>query len=256
VLIEEAAAGPFFAAAFDQDRYGKIMRMAVLQHVPFEGPAAIGEWARPRAVAMSVAHLYRGDPPPHLDSFDMLAVMGGPMSANDEAVFDWLGSESALVRDAIASGKSVLGVCLGAQIIAKALGGRVYKGRQKEIGWFPVARAAAAHPLFEGLPQEFVAFHWHGETFSLPENAVRLASTPSTENQAFAMGDKVLGLQFHLEATPDSVAALIENAASDIEGGPYQQQPAEIQAGAVHCAEMRPHLFRLLDALAGFTPNS
>jgi GMP synthase-like glutamine amidotransferase len=232
------------------------MRLAVLQHVPFEGPAAIGEWAGARGVAMSVAHLYRGDPLPAPGSFDILAAMGGPMSANDEAILDWLGPEIALVRDAIAGGKIVLGVCLGAQIMAKALGGRVFKGREKEIGWFPVARTEPAHPLFDGIPQEFVAFHWHGETFSLPENAVRLASTPSTENQAFAVGAKALGLQFHLEATPDSVAALIENAASDIDGGPYQQRPADILAGAGHCETMRPHLFRLLDALAGFTPNS
>ncbi len=231
------------------------MRMAVLQHVPFEGPAAIGDWASARGVAASVAHLYRGDPLPALDSFDTLAAMGGPMSANDEAVYDWLAPEIAFVREAIAGGKIVLGVCLGAQIIAKALGGRVYKGREKEIGWFPVERAGE-HPFFERLPAKFVAFHWHGETFSLPGGAVRLASTPSTDNQAFAIGATVLGLQFHLEATKESVDALIEHAASDIEGGPFQQRPDEIRAGAGHCAEMRPHLFRLLDTLAGFPPVS
>jgi GMP synthase-like glutamine amidotransferase len=226
--------------------------MAVLQHVPFEGPAAIAEWAGVRGVSASVSHLYRGDPLPGLGDFDMLAVMGGPMSANDEAVFAWLVPEIALVRDAIGAGKIVLGVCLGAQIIAKALGGAVYKGLEKEIGWFPVERAEDAHPLFEGLPPNFIAFHWHGETFSLPENAVRLASTPATKNQAFAIGKTVLGLQFHMEATQDSVNALIENAAGDIDGGPFQQRPDNIRAGLGHRAQLRPHLFRLLDNLAGF----
>ncbi len=228
------------------------MRMAVLQHVPFEGPAAIAEWADARAIAANTAHLYRGDAPPGLDAFDMLTVMGGPMSANDEAVLDWLPPEIALVRDAIAANKIVLGVCLGAQIVAKALGGAVAKGRQKEIGWFAVERTETSHPLFEGLPAEFMAFHWHGETFSLPESAVRLASTPATENQAFAVGKRALGLQFHMEATKESVNALIEYGAGDIEGGPTQQQPDEIRAGIGHCAALRPHLNRLLDNLAGF----
>jgi GMP synthase-like glutamine amidotransferase len=228
------------------------MRMVILQHVPFEGPAAIAEWAAVRAVVTKTVHLYRGDALPSLDAFDMLTVMGGPMSANDEAALDWLPPEIAFVRDAIAADKIVLGVCLGAQIMAKALGGAVYKGREKEIGWFPVECAETAHPLFEGIPAEFMAFHWHGETFSLPENAVRLASSPSTENQAFAVGKRALGVQFHMEATKESVNALIENAAGDIEGGAYQQLPDEIRAGIGHCAVLRPHLNRLLDNLAGF----
>jgi GMP synthase-like glutamine amidotransferase len=228
------------------------MRMAVLQHVSFEGPAAIAQWASARGVTLSVAHLYRGDALPALDSFDMLAAMGGPMSANDEAVLDWLAPEIALVRGAIAADKIVLGVCLGAQIMAKALGGAVTKGKEKEIGWFPVQRAEMAHPLFAGLPAEFMAFHWHGETFSLPENAVRLASTPSTENQAFAAGKRALGLQFHMEATNESVNALIEHAGEEIGRGPYQQQADEIRAGVAHCVNLRPHLDRLLDNLAGF----
>ena len=112
------------------------MRMAVLQHVSFEGPAAIADWAAAHGVAVTVSHLYRDEPLPGLGGFDMLTVMGGPMSANDEAQLPWLAPEIALVRDAIGAGKIVLGVCLGAQIIAKSLGAKVYAGKQKEIGWF------------------------------------------------------------------------------------------------------------------------
>lgn len=227
------------------------MRMAVLQHVPFEGPAAIAEWAEARGVLATVTHLYRGDAPPKLSDFDMLTVMGGPMSANDEGIFEWLPPEIALVRNAIASNKAVLGVCLGAQIIAKALGANVYAGAQKEIGWFPVQRTESAHALFEGLPQNFMAFHWHGETFDLPANAVRLAATPATPNQAIAVGRNVLGLQFHMEATTKSVHALIENAAGEIGGGAYEQQPGAILSGLNHCAGLRSHLDRMLDNLAG-----
>ncbi len=230
------------------------MKMAVLQHVPFEGPAAIADWAEVRGVTITVRHLYRGDPLPDLPEFDMLIVMGGPMSANDETVLSWLAPEIALVRDAIASQKIVLGVCLGAQIIAKALGAKVYAGKQKEIGWFPV-RTEGRHELFDELPAQFMAFHWHGETFDLPANAERLASTPVTANQAFAVGKRVLGLQFHMEATTESVNALIENAADEIGDGPFQQKPDAIRAGLDHCAGLRARLDRLLDRLAGFTGN-
>ena len=230
------------------------MKMAVLQHVPFEGPAAIADWAAARKIGVTVRHLYQGDPLPDLSEFDMLTVMGGPMSANDEAVLPWLAPEIGLVGDAIASDKIVLGVCLGAQIIAKALGGKVYKGAQKEIGWFPV-RAEAAHGLLEGLPERFMAFHWHGETFDLPANAERLASTPVTANQAFAVGKRVLGLQFHMEAMKESVDALIENAADEIGDGAYEQQPDAIRAGLGHCASLRSNLDRILDNLARFSDS-
>lgn len=230
----------------------KIVKMTVLQHVPFEGPGAIADWAAAREIDSTVRHLYRGDPLPDLSEFDMLTVMGGPMSANDEAVLPWLAPEMARVGDAIASEKIVLGVCLGAQIIAKALGAKVYRGAQKEIGWFPV-RAEATHALFEGLPGEFMAFHWHGETFDLPARAERLASTPATANQAFAVGKKSLGLQFHLEATKESLNALIDHAADEIGDGPYEQQPDAIRAGAGHCALLRTHLDRILDNLTGFS---
>ena len=230
------------------------MKMVVLQHVPFEGPAAIADWAAARKIGVTVRHLYRGDPLPKLTEFDMLTIMGGPMSANDEAVLPWLAPEIARVGDAIASDKIVLGVCLGAQIIAKALGAKVYKAAQKEIGWLPV-RAEATHALFEGLPAEFMAFHWHGETFDLPAQAERLASTPGTANQAFAVGKKVLGLQFHMEATKESVNALIEHAAEEIGDGVYEQKPDAIRAGIRHCALLRTHLDRILDNLAGFPVN-
>jgi GMP synthase-like glutamine amidotransferase len=228
------------------------MRMAALQHVPFEGPASIADWARSRGISMTVAHLHRGDSLPDLGEFDMLTVMGGPMGANDEAEFAWLAPEIALVREAAGAGKIVLGVCLGAQIIAKALGAKVSKGTEKEIGWFPVRRTEDKHPLFEGLPEVFAAFHWHGDTFGLPAQAVRLASTSVTPNQAFAVGKTILGLQFHMEATEESVTALIENAAGDIGEGAFQQQPDAMLAGLSHCPALRAHLDRMLDNLAGF----
>jgi GMP synthase-like glutamine amidotransferase len=225
------------------------MRMAVLQHVPFEGPAAIADWAAARNVAMAVAHLYRDEPLPALTDFDMLTVMGGPMSVNDEAEYAWLAPEIALVQGAIGAGKIVLGVCLGAQMIAKSLGAKVHAGREKEIGWFDVRRTEAAHPIFDGLPAAFPALHWHGETFDLPAGAVRLAETDTTPNQAFAVGNRVLGLQFHIEATPVSVEGLIHNCADEIGAGSYQQSPGAIRAGMGTCASLEPLLACVLGNL-------
>src|SRR5262249_18338143 len=153
-----------------------------------------------------------------------------------------LGPELAWVRDAIGAGKAVLGVCLGAQMIAKALGAKVYPAQQKEIGWFPIDRTAAQHALFDGIPAEFTAFHWHGETFDLPAGAIQLAKTAAVPNQAFAAGPRVLGLQFHMEATPRSVKDLLDHAADEIGNGPFEQTPDAIRAATSHCESLRPLL--------------
>ena len=216
---------------------------------PSKGRRRLRIGRRPSGADLTISHLYRGDPLPALADFDMLAVMGGPMSVNDEAQLPWLTPEIALVRDAIAAGKIVLGVCLGAQIIAKALGAKVYAAKQKEIGWFEVKRTEAAHPILDGLPAAFTAFHWHGETFDLPAGAVCLLETDSTPNQAFAIGSHVLGLQFHMEATPASVADLVQNTADEIGSGPFEQSPDAIRAGIGTCASLEPLLDRVLSNL-------
>jgi GMP synthase-like glutamine amidotransferase len=232
------------------------MRMSVLQHVEFEAPAGVAEWAAGRGVPLRIFHLYRDPTLPPLSDFDMLTVMGGPMSANDEARLEWLGPEIALVREAIAAGKTVLGICLGAQIIAKALGARVYPGRTKEIGWFPVQRTAGSPPVFDGLPETFTPFHWHGETFDLPRGARLLAGSKVTEAQAFAVGHHVLGLQFHMEATEESVRALVKAAAHEIGCGPFEQQPGTILSSLNRCAKLRPLLDTVLDRLSGCRARS
>jgi GMP synthase-like glutamine amidotransferase len=200
------------------------MRMAALQHVEFEGPAAVADWAVRRGLPLRVFHLYRDSTLPALSDFDMLTIMGGPMSANDEAQFSWLGLEIALVRAAITADKTVLGICLGAQIIAKALEARVYSGSGKEIGWFPVRRTGS-HPFFDGLPDTFMPFHWHGDTFDLPCDATLLAESNLTKTQAFAVGQRVLGLQFHMEATEESVRALLKGAGHEIGHGVFGSRP-------------------------------
>ena len=128
------------------------MRMAVLQHVPFEGPAAIADWAAAHGADLTISHLYRGDPLPAMADFDMLAVMGGPMSANDEAQYAWLTPEIALVRDAIERGQDRAGRLSWCAIIAKALGAKVYAGKHKEIGWFEAGEPRPRTPSSMGSP--------------------------------------------------------------------------------------------------------
>lgn len=229
------------------------MRIHVLQHVPFEGPAAIAHWARNRGHSLSVSHLYAGDPPPDLDRFDRLVVMGGPMSVVDEAEHSWLEHEKARIDEAIRGGKSVVGICLGAQLVAEALGAHVSRNPHKEIGWLPVrlTEAARAHPLCADLPVTQQVFQWHGDTFELPPGAVQLASSEACEQQAFLFGDRVLALQFHLESTTQSVDALCEHCADELFPGPYVQTAEQMRAAEpARYDAMHASLAVLLDRLA------
>lgn len=205
------------------------MHVQVLQHVPFEGPGSIADWLAARRTDMGCTRLFAGDPLPRADEIDALIAMGGPMSVNDEDALAWLRPEKQLVRDAVARGIPVLGVCLGAQLIVSALGARVYAGAEREIGWFPVNGVPDAAPGFR-FPPEFLAFHWHGETFDLPAGAVRLARSAACANQAFRVGRRVIGLQFHLETTPAAAEALIESCRNELVPGPYVQTEPELRA--------------------------
>ncbi len=145
------------------------MRVHVLQHVPFEGPGSIAAWLTARQEVVTTTRLFEaGAVLPPLSAFDVLIVLGGPMSANDEAALPWLRPEKRLLRKAIRSGKAVLGVCLWAQLMAAALGARVYPAQHKEIGWFPIQGCAPQGSGF-AFPATAEVFHWHGETFDLPD---------------------------------------------------------------------------------------
>jgi GMP synthase-like glutamine amidotransferase len=208
------------------------MRIHVLQHVSFEGPAAIADWAERRGHPVAVCHLYAGDALPALADFDRLVVMGGPMSVGDTQEHPWLAAERACIAEAVAAGKSIVGVCLGAQLIAAALGARVFRNTQKEIGWFPIELTAPAQTLdiCDGLPATQTVFHWHGDTFDLPPGAVHLAASAACAHQAFLLDGRVLGLQFHLESTPASVAAICEACGDEILPAARVQTAAEMRA--------------------------
>jgi GMP synthase-like glutamine amidotransferase len=228
------------------------MRIHIIQHVAFEGPGAIAEWARERGHSISVTEQFGRGMLPAVDDFDFLVIMGGPMSAIDDAKFNWLAGEKQLIAEALREGKAILGVCLGAQLLAQALGAQVYSNREKEIGWFPVRLTLAAERsrLFSGLPARLTVLHWHGETFDLPQGAVLLAESDLCRNQAFEIDGRVLGLQFHLEVQPQGLERLIENSAADLSRGPTVQTAEDMRASIDLAQTLRPALYTILDRLA------
>lgn len=203
------------------------MHIHCLQHVPFESPGWISAWANARNHEFTVTRLFEGAPLPDASSFDALVVMGGPMGVHDEADHPWMRGEKHLVIAALEGDRHVLGVCLGAQMIAHTGGARVYRNRFQEIGWFPVEATAEGVARF-ALPHSFRAFHWHGDTFQLPAGALNLARTDACEHQMFMMGDRVLGIQFHLEVTESEIAGMLDHAGNDLPDGPYVQKAEDI----------------------------
>ncbi len=174
--------------------------LAVTQHVPFEHPGLLLAVARARSLATDVRRLDAGDPVPTLAEADALIVMGGPMNVDEVSEHPWLEEERESVRAFVDAGRPVLGICLGAQVIARALGAAVYAGDGEEVGMGAVELApeARADALLAGLGPSLACFHWHGDTFDLPDGATRLAGNDRYANQAFRVGS-AWGLQFHLE---------------------------------------------------------
>jgi GMP synthase (glutamine-hydrolysing) len=183
------------------------MRVVAFRHVPFEHLGLIAPALESRGIVIESVELFRDQPLAALaDGAAGIVIMGGPMSANDD--LPYIRQELSLIERAAAAGKPVLGICLGAQLIAKALGARVYRQPVKEIGWYPITwtGAAAKDELLAGLSGQETVFHWHGETFDVPAGAEWLASSERSRNQAFRWGTGVYGFQFHLEVTPDMIA--------------------------------------------------
>ena len=178
--------------------------LLVLQHIACEPPAAFEDELRSRGLEVTRVELDEGESLPDWRDFPAIVVMGGPMGAYDEAEHPWLAAEKRLLREAVEADVPVWGVCLGAQVLASALGARVYKGDQPEVGLLPVhlTGAAADDPVFGDAPSSFPTLQWHGDSFDLPEGATLLASSPAYPHQAFRMG-RSYGLQFHIEVPLD-----------------------------------------------------
>lgn len=229
------------------------MILHYLQHVPFEGLGHAEAWARARGHEVAVTRLHRDEPTPRATDIDLLVVLGGPMGVGDDTRFPFLRREKRFIEDALAAGRPVLGICLGAQIVADVLGAPVTRNAHDEIGWFPLELTSegAASPHLAGWPERFTTFHWHGDAFALPSGASRLARSEACENQAFVWGDRVVALQFHPEVTPAGLQAMIDHEAPETLSGPYVQ-PATALLGPGRPFEQNAALLAgLLDSLAG-----
>jgi GMP synthase-like glutamine amidotransferase len=218
------------------------MRAHCLQHVPFEGLGCIEPWLVAARYEITYTRLFEAAELPEPGAVDLLVALGGPMSVNDEGEFPWLAPEKRFIRRAIEAGTPVLGICLGAQLIASALGARISRNREKEIGWFSVEAIPAEGAGLFRFPPSAEVFHWHGETFDLPPGAIRLARSAGCENQAFQLGRSMLALQFHLETTPAAARAMVEHGGAELQPARYVQSATEILAAT-------PEKYRAINAL-------
>jgi len=220
------------------------MRAHFLQHVEFEGLGSIESWLKAAGCEITNTRFFESAALPDLKKIDLLVVMGGPMSVNDESVFPWLVSEKQFILEAINSGTPVLGICLGAQLIASAMGARIYRNHVKEIGWFPIYGMLSNDTSFFSFPPLMKVFHWHGETFDLPSGAIRLAKSNGCENQAFQFGKSVIGLQFHLETTPEAAREIVSHCRDELVPSKYIQTEKEILSA-------KPEIYKSINQMMG-----
>ena len=227
------------------------MKIHVLQHVPFEDEAHIGAWADKNGCPVTRTAFCNNDSLPAPDDIGLLVVMGGPMGVYDEKECPWLADEKRFIGKALESGKKIIGICLGAQLIAAVMGARVYRNAHREIGWFPVRTRPGTNDAAAGLPfpAEFTAFHWHGDTFDIPAGAVHWAESEACPAQAFSYGERVHAFQFHLESTARSIGLLLENCRSELSGGPFIQDEKSIAGSPELIAGANGLMEKVLDRL-------
>jgi len=201
------------------------MRIHSLLHVPFEDIGSMLQDIQSQNHSLTCTRWFNGEQAPALNDFDLLIVMGGPMGVYDEQQYPWLAAEKDFIAQAIAAGKKIIGICLGAQLIASVMGARVSRNAHREIGWFPlqINSQASDHPIARILANCSEVFHWHGDTFELPANAILIASSEACAHQAYVVDDRIYGFQFHLETTEASATSLIANCSSDLDGSRYVQ---------------------------------
>jgi GMP synthase-like glutamine amidotransferase len=234
------------------------MRIHYLQHASFEGMSCLQDWFLRRRHLISGTHLYRGDTLPGLDTFDWLVILGGPMGVHDTDQFPWLVAEKQLIRDAMAAGKIVLGICLGGQLMAHVLGAEVKKNTYKEIGWFPITRRDEVETsALKGIfPKQMNMFHWHGDTFAIPAGATPLASSAACANQGYVIGDRIVGLQCHPETTPQFIEYLARAGMDELaESSPYIQTREQLFADDETYRAINRVMYAILEKLESTFKN-
>lgn len=200
-------------------------RLCVLQHADGIGLGCMEQWFKEHEFDINTVRVDRGEPLPPLNSFDWLAIMGGPMGVYEEAQYPWLKTEKQWLRTAIDTDKKILGVCMGGQLIASALGAEVYPAESAEIGWFPINRTDASASW---LPPQSCLLSWHGDQFKLPSGGKPFASSEATPNQGFRYGDNIWALQFHVEAQTGTTDIFLEATGGELPAGEYVQSKDQL----------------------------
>jgi GMP synthase-like glutamine amidotransferase len=232
------------------------MRVVCLQHIDYEGPDKIADWAAARGHALeTVIPLFESFP--DVSDVDMLVVLGGPMGAYEDSAYPWLAAEKRYIAEVAAAGRRVLGVCLGAQLVAVALGGTAYPHTVREVGWFPVRLTNSGRygRSLSALPETFLAALWHGDTYDLPEGMKSAASSDACDDQAFETENgRVVGVQFHLEWTTESLVGLVQRhpdwlAVEPGAAGPTVATATELLSQLPALARGHELLYALLDRM-------
>jgi GMP synthase (glutamine-hydrolysing) len=227
-----------------------VMRIHFIQHVPFESPGSITDWAEAYHHTTTYTKVFEAALFPAAESFDMLIIMGGPMGCHEEEKYKWMKEEKLFIKNAIAAKKKVLGVCLGSQLVAEALGAKVYSHAVKEIGWFPVEKVFN-HPLTDFLPPTFTTFHWHGDTFNLPNGAIQLFKTKACDQQGFVYNNHVATLQFHMEVREDLLQEMAAHERAELIKDTYVQTEEEIiQFAPPYLEKQKQYMYTFLNAFS------
>ncbi len=221
------------------------LRIAILQQSEGTPPGSVFEWLTVRQHDQVLCRFQRGESPPDLNTVDMIIILGGPMNVDDLDLYPWLATEKTWLKQAVDTGKVCLGLCLGGQLLAQIMGGRVRQHTHWEVGWHSVT-------FTDG--QKLTVFQWHQDTFDLPPGARLLASNSITAHQAFSIGDKVVGLQFHPEATETWVKECSQE--TPYPSGSYVQSPDLLLEGTRNIPAMKIWFFNLLDQLAAKAASS
>ena len=209
------------------------MKVHYIQHVPFEGLGSIATWLNEHHHSVTVTKVWEKPVFPESGEFDVLIIMGGPMGVHDDTLYTWLPQEKNFIAAAVRDHKKIIGICLGAQLLASVLNAAVYPNRHKEIGWFPVEFGAGFSDwLGADVPSSLNVFHWHGDKFDIPGDGVLHAHSEACGHQLFTVGRNIIGLQFHLEANTESMQSMLESGSGELVESRYVQHAGEIMERA------------------------
>lgn len=228
------------------------MKLLVLQHDEYDDAGSIIEWAMKHEHALTTVVLTKNESLPASLDFDILVIMGGTMNVYEEDKFPWLAGEKVFIKKAVDAGKIVIGFCLGGQLLAAALGGKVTRNKETEIGWFPVRfnKTAQEHPVLSVFNESAVIFQWHSDTFSvLPENAKLIASNDACARHGFIYNDNVFAFQFHLETTYQMIYFLAREHDKNSDKGLYIQNAQKIKKHHEYIAANNKLMFAFLDRI-------